>query len=268
MPSPFPGMDPYLENPTTWPDLHSSLISYIREELQPQIRPKYIARIGERVELSSLTRAYVPDVLVIRSAPAAYGEAVADGVLVADEPTTISLFEEERRVPFLQIIRHPSGEVVTLIEVLSPANKTGEDRLKYLRKQDDIYNSQANLVEIDLLGEGLPTTLARLGRIDEPVGWRYIVSVLRNQNGAKIEAYPISLRQRLPRCRIPLLPEDDDAILDLPAVFTRCYDVGGYDLLVDYSQPPTAELSPDDEAWRVTLLSGLMSEKQNPRTSA
>lgn len=254
MPSPFPGMDPYLEDPQTWPDLHSSLISYIREELQPQLRPKYIARIGERVELSSLRRGYIPDVLLIRSAPAVYGEAVAGGLLVADEPTTIALLEEERRVPFLEIIHHPSGEVVTLIEVLSPANKTGEERLKYLRKQDDIYNSQVNLVEIDLLGEGPPTTLARLGRIDEPADWRYIISVLRNQNNAKIEVYPIPLRQRLPRCRIPLLPEDEDVVLDLPAVFTRCYDIGGYDLLIDYSQPPTVTLSPEDKEWMKTLL--------------
>jgi len=172
--------------------------------------------------------------------------------------------EEERRVPFLEIIHHPSGDVVTLIEVLSPANKTGEDRQKYLRKQDDIRNSQANLVEIDLLGEGPATTLARLGHIDEPADWRYIVSVLRNRNDAKIEAYPVPLHQRLPRCRIPLLPEDEDAILDLPAIFTRCYDIGGYDLLIDYSQPPPVELSPKDEAWRVTLLSAQNLQKQSP----
>lgn len=264
MPSPFPGMDPYLENPATWPDLHQRLIAYSAEALQPQLRPKYIARIGERVELSSFRRAYIPDVLLIRSTPALYGEALAEGVLVADEPTTIGMLEEKRRVPFLEIIHHPGGEVVTLIEVLSPANKTGEDREKYLRKQDDIRNSQVNLVEIDLLGEGEPTTLARLGRIGEPADWRYIVSVLRNQNDAKIEAYPVSLRQRLPRCRIPLLPEDDDAILDLPAVFTRCYDVGGYDLLIDYAQPPTVQLSPEDETWRITLLSEQNLQKQNP----
>jgi hypothetical protein len=254
MPSPFPGMDPYLENPSTWPDLHQRLIAYSAEALQSQIRPKYIARIGERVELSSFRRGYIPDVLLIRSAPAPYGEALAGGLLVADEPTTIAMLEEERRVPFLEIIHHPSGEVVTLIEVLSPANKTGEDRQKYLRKQDDIRNSQANLVEIDLLGEGQPTTLARLGSIDKPAGWRYIVSVLRNRTPGGIEAYPIPLRQRLPRCRIPLLPEDEDAILDLPAVFTRCYDVGGYDLLVDYRQPPPVELSLEDKKWMETLL--------------
>lgn len=254
MPSPFPGMDPYLENPSTWPDLHSSLISYIREALQPQIRPKYIARIGERVALSSFRRSYIPDVLLIRSAASPYGAALAGGLLVADEPTTIAMLEEERRVPFLEIIHHPSGEVVTLIEVLSPANKTGEERQKYLRKQDDIRNSQTNLVEIDLLGEGLPTTLARLATIHEPAKWRYIVSVLRNRTSGRIEAYPIPLRQRLPRCGIPLLPEDEDAVLDLPAVFTRCYDVGGYDLLIDYSQPPPVTLDSADKEWMETLL--------------
>lgn len=255
MPSPFPGMDPYLENPATWPDLHQRLITYSAEALQPQLRPKYIARIGERVELSSFRRGYIPDVLLIRSAPARYGAAVTEGLLEADEPTTITPLEEERRMPFLEIIHHPSGDVVTLIEVLSPANKSGEGREKYLRKQDDIRNSQANLVEIDLLGEGPPTTLARLGNIDKPAGCRYIVSVLRNRTSREIEAYPVSLRQRLPRCRIPLLPEDEDAILDLPAVFTRCYDIGSYDLLVDYSQPPPIQLSQEDEAWRVALLS-------------
>jgi hypothetical protein len=91
MPSPFPGMDPYLENPATWPDLHQRLIAYSAEALQPQLRPKYIARIGERVELSSFRRAYIPDVLLIRSTPALYGEALAEGVLVADEPTTIGM---------------------------------------------------------------------------------------------------------------------------------------------------------------------------------
>lgn len=268
MPSPFPGMDPYLENPSTWPDLHQRLIAYSAEALQPQLRPRYIARIGERVELSSFRRGYIPDVLLIRTPPSPYGEALAGGLLVADEPTTIGLLEEERRVPFLEIIHHPSGEVVTLIEVLSPANKSGEDRQKYLRKQDDIRNSQVNLVEIDLLGEGQPTTLARLGRVDEPADWRYIVSVLRNRTSGEIEAYPVSLRQRLPRCRIPLLPEDEDVVLDLPTVFTRCYDIGGYDLLVDYSQPPPVTLSPEDEAWQIALLSELESQNLNPRTSA
>lgn len=254
MPSPFPGMDPYLENPSTWPDLHSSLISYIREQLQPQIRPKYIARIGERVELSSFGRAYIPDVLLIRTPPTPYGVTVAENILVADEPTTIAMLEEERRVPFLEIIHHPSGKVVTLIEVLSPVNKTGAGWEKYVRKQNDIRDAGVNLVEIDLLGEGEATTMARHVTIDEPADWRYMVSVCRNQTFTQIEAYPIPLRERLPRCRIPLRSEDEDAVLDLPAIFTRCYDVGGYDLLVDYNQPPPVALNSAEMAWLDSLL--------------
>lgn len=268
MPSPFPGMDPYLENPKTWPDLHSSLISYIREELQPQLRPKYIARIGERVELSTFGRAYIPDVLVIRSATAVYQTAPVGAAPVADEPVVMRLLEEERRVPFLEIIHHPSGEVVTLIEVLSPANKSGEGREKYLRKQDDICNAGVNLVEIDLLSQGEATTRARLVGAEKSVQWRYHVSVTRSQPAARIEAYPTSLQQRLPRCRIPLRPEDEDVVLDLPGVFTRCYDVGGYDLLVDYSQPPPVPLSQVEAEWMADLLASLLSPDQNPRTSA
>ena len=111
-----------------------------------------------------------------------------------------------------------------------------------------------NLVEIDLLGEGQPTTLARLGCINQPAGWRYIVSVLRNQTTVRLEAYPIPLRDRLPRCRIPLRAEDEDAVLDLPAVFTRCYDIGGYDLFIDYTQPPPVELDDADREWMKSLL--------------
>lgn len=254
MPSPFPGMDPYLENPKSWPDLHSSLISYIREDLQPQLRPKYIARIGERVELSSLGRGYIPDVLVIRSAPAAYGAPTAEAAPVADEPLVMTLLEEERTVPFLEIIHHPSGEVVTLIEVLSPANKSGEGREKYLRKQDDICNAGVNLVEIDLLSQGEATTRACRAGAEKSAQWRYHVSVTRSRPTARIEVYPASLRKRLPRCRIPLRAEDKDAVLDLPAVFTRCYDIGGYDLLVDYRQPPPVELSLEDKEWMEQLL--------------
>lgn len=44
MPSPFPGMDPYLEG-YLWPDGHSALANKIRQSLTPQLRPKYTARL-------------------------------------------------------------------------------------------------------------------------------------------------------------------------------------------------------------------------------
>ncbi len=254
MPSPFPGMDPYLENPSLWPDIHTSLISYIREELQPQVRPKYIARIGERVEVVEYGRNYVPDIMLVQPPLGAPFLPEATGVLVADTPFKMRFLDDQRRVPFIEIIYRETGDLVTLIEVLNLDNKMGRGRDKYLRKQEELLDSQVNLVEIDLLSLGQPTTVAQTAQIPNPPTSRYIVATSRGGYREEIEYYPISLQDRLPRCRIPLGIYDEDAGLDLPAVFTRCYDVGGYDLLIDYTQPPPVSLPPQDEEWLVALL--------------
>ena len=249
MPSPFPGMDPYLEDHTLWPDVHSSLIAYIREALQAKIRPEYVARIGERIELAQVHRGYIPDVLIVKPPRTLRETAVYAGALVADEPQTHALLDEERRVPYIEIIRRESGEVVTLIEVLSPSNKIGDGRDQYLRKQADLLTTPVSLVEIDLLREGRPTTLARQADITQPPDWRYVVSVSRSGQRSRLEVYAFGIRDRLPRCRIPLRSPDPDVVLDLPEVFARCYDVGSYDLLIDYTKPPPGELSEAEIAW-------------------
>ena len=229
------------------------MIAYISESLQPQIRPKYIARIGERVQVAEAPQSYVPDVLLIhpiREAPTlTYTAAIP-----ADEPQKAAYLDEERHVPYLEIIYRESGEVVTLIEVLSPANKVGDGRDQYLQKQHDLLNTQVNLVEIDLLGYGKDTVLARNVVITKPTDWRYMINVSRADQRRELELHAIPLQQRLPRCRIPLRSPDPDAVLDLPAVFTRCYDVGGYDLLIDYGQLPNVSLSDVEKAWLVNLL--------------
>lgn len=257
MPSPFPGMDPYLEDRTLWPDVHASLITYIREGLQPQIRPKYVARIGERVQLVSARRSYVPDTLLVRTTREPPPTLSTAETPAADEPQTIAYLDEERRVPYIEIIYRETGDVVTLIKVLSPTNKVGDGREQYLQKQADLLSSEVNLVEIDLLGYGKDTVLARNAIITDPPDWRYLVNVSRGQKRNELELYAVPLRERLPRCRIPLRLPDPDAVLDLPAVFTHCYDVGGYDLLIDYSQPPAVPLRDEETAW----LNDLLQEK-------
>ncbi|NJN81614.1 MAG: DUF4058 family protein [Caldilineaceae bacterium] len=265
MPSPFPGMDPYLENHSIWPDVHSTMIAYIRESLQPRLRPRYVARIGERIELAEMGQAYVPDVLIVQPqhGPVRMGavaEMVAD--MVADQPMTIGFLDEERRVPYIEIVHRETGDVITLIEVLSPVNKVGNGRKRYLQKQDDLANSYMNLVEIDLLSFGEPTTLARKADTLEAPEWRYVVSVRRAQRRGQLEVYPFGLMDRLPRCRIPLRPDDPDVVLDLPAVFARCYEVGGYDLMIDYTRPPDVDLSDEEETW----VRGLLDALRTPST--
>lgn len=254
MPSPFPGMDPYLEERSLWPDVHSTLISYIRESLQPQVRPKYIARIGERIELASIQKGYVPDVMVVQPPQNPARSVTESGVLVADEPLTLDFLEEEHRIPFIEIIYRETGDVVTVIEVLSPSNKSGEGRDEYLQKQKDLLNSQANLVEIDLLGYGQKTTLVRTAQISTPADWRYSITISRLNRRRKVEAYVFNIQDPLPKCRIPLRAADPDVVLNLPSVFTRCYEIGSYDLLIDYARLPPVSLDSQETAWMQIYL--------------
>lgn len=253
MPSPFPGMDPYLEDPNIWPGVHQRLITYIADELHPHVRPRYHARIGERLYVVTSQRAVYPDVTVVERtlrerAPA--GVAAAPPTLTADDPVTIAISEAEYREPFVEIIHNASGDVVTVIEVLSPANKTtGPGREQYRQKQQEVLGSEAHLVEIDLLAEGAPTVApppAILAQLDP---FHYLISVNRHPARNRFELYPFPLPERLPRPRIPLRAPDPDVVLDLPAVFTRCYDNGGYADFVDYGQPPPVPLSDAEHVW-------------------
>ncbi len=257
MPSPFPGMDPYLESPATWPDVHQRLITYISENLQPQLRPKYIARIGERVQLTGMSRHYVPDVLLVHTRREPKPALATSAVPLPDEPQRVSALDNAYREPYVEVVARDSGEVVTLIEVLGPANKTGDGRSQYLQKQESLMDSAVNLVEIDLLGYGEATTLARNAVIVEPADWRYLIGISRAEHRGSLDLYAVPLRERLPNCRIPLRPPDPDAVLDLTAVLSRAYETGSYDLSIDYTLTPAVPLSASEAAW----LEGLLVER-------
>ncbi len=270
MPSLFPGMDPYLEESRRWTDVHQGLITYIRDALQPCVRPRYHARMGERVYILNPPRAIAPDVFLIgRPQPDVGGRRVrepavsyataAPGVMTfsveeADVPIMFMMPPIDVREPFVEVV-HGDGEVVTVIEVLSPANKApGEGYRQYRRKQKELLHSTVNLIEIDLLSTGLPiVALAEESRASLPPH-RYLVSVRRGPDTFQFEAYPIPLQRRLPRIRVPLRAPDPDVVLDLQAVFDLSYDNGGYADLVDYRQPPPVELSAEEAVWMDGML--------------
>jgi hypothetical protein len=137
MPGPFPGMDPYLERRDLWPDVHQSLITYSRDALQPQIRPRYHARIGERLYVIPPHRSIYPDVTVTQHPLAeAPGEGRDMAVLTADAPVVIAVAPEEVREPFIEILDLTrGGRVVTVIETLSPANKNAWRRARSVSPQ-------------------------------------------------------------------------------------------------------------------------------------
>src|SRR5262245_44665458 len=250
MPSPFPGMDPYLEDPSVFPDLHDSLIAGLREALNAGLPEPYYAGIGSRVWVESARRRIGPDVQVLRP-PETNGGARTEGggvaVAVAAEPVLVYVPDEEVRETFVEIHLGDNGDrLVTLIEILSPANKTpGEmGRDQYLRKQQEVLTSQVHLVEIDLLRVGTHSTaVPRDHAVARTGGFDYHVCIHRFDQHKHYTVYPIRLPQPLPAIAVPLLPGDGEANVNLQAVFDRCYETGQYRRRVRYREwTPTPAL--------------------------
>jgi hypothetical protein len=260
-------MDPYLENPAIFPDLHDSLIAYLREALNATLPAPYYAGSASRTWVEFSHRGIGPDVNVLR--PEVPGHVPEEGeseggvatLTVQVEPVVIHIpfVEEEAREPFLEIYAQPGGErVVATVEILSRSNKTpGEHgRDLYRKKQREALCSQVHLIEIDLLRGGTHTTavpldsaLARTGRFD------YHVCIHQFDRQEDYIIYPIHLQQRLPLLPVPLLPGDPPVKVDLQAVLDRCYDTGKYSRRVRYRErQPVPPLRPEQTAWAEQLL--------------
>lgn len=259
MSSPFPGMDPFLERADVFPDLHDGLIIYLREALQSRLPAPYFAGTGRRVWVEFSHRPIQPDVNVRRGheEPHSGDEAggTATAIAVRAQPIVITVPHDERREPFVEIIRaDDEGErLVTVIEVLSPANKTpGEQgRDLYLRKQREVLGSKIHLVEIDLLRGGEHTTAIPYEYlVREAAPFDYYVCIHRFDNLEDYFVYPILLSQALPEIAIPLMPGDGEVTIDLQAVFKRCYETGPYRRRIRYErESPEPPLTREQLAW-------------------
>jgi hypothetical protein len=264
MPSPFPGMDPFLEHPTIFPGLHDGLVAYLREALQARLPEPYYAEIGNRAWVEVSARTIGPDVEVLhRRGPSGEESSPGGRVAVAppprSEPVLVTVPHDEQREPFLQILSSMEGEtIITIVEVLSLTNKTPGERGRelYLRKQREVLDSSINLVEIDLLRAGLHTTavpkdraVARAGSFD------YHVSIHRGDNIEDYFVYPIQLDQPLPEIAIPLKPGDPTVPVDLQAVFDRSYETGPYKRRVRYlDTSPVPPLDVERSKWASELI--------------
>lgn len=265
MSSPFPGMDPFLENPEIFPDIHDRLVIYLADACQPVLPEPYYSAIGRRAWIEVSERPVEPDVNVVRAQwpepPAGAGSgAVAVAEDTATEPVVIHVPHDEHREPFVEIYvgQGKDRRLVTLIEVLSPSNKhPGEHgRNLYLRKQREILGSQVHLIEIDLLRGGTHTTAVPLDRLRRRVvEYDYHVCLHRFDQLEDYVVYPFRLSQRLPRIEVPLLPGDGSISLDLQAVFDRCYDAGPYRREINYrTVSPVPPLSDEQAAWVAARL--------------
>jgi len=272
-------MDPFLEDPAVFPDLHDRLITYLSEALNAVLPAPYFTGIASRVWIESSRRRVEPDVDLLRPAQPVNGgvhKGGGGGVAVAQEVTTepvvIELASEEVRETFLEIHAQPGGEhLVTTIEVLSPSNTPGgHGRTPYLQKQDEVLQSRVHLVEIDLLRAGLPTTLAPVGQTVRVAGfYDYHVCVHRWDRPNLCFVYPIQLQGRLPVVSVPLLPDDPPVAVNLKAVLDRAYDGGQYRRRVHYRESvPPPPLHPNQTVWVEETLraAGLREPPPGPTT--
>lgn len=256
MPSPFPGMDPYLEG-YLWPDAHSALAAKIRQLLTPLLRPRYTARLGVYVVEDSAPETELgimyPDLEVLLTAPARTSAAgpsrpsSAEGVARggAPAPLTIPVVPPiEVRLVNVEVRDAAGNELITCIELLSPVNKREPGLSAYRQKRHRFHHAGIHLIEVDLLRRGMrPVSHPRIP--DVP----YVVLLTRS-HAAVTEVWPVSLREALPTIPVPLRSSDDDVLLDLQAALTAVYDEAAYDLSVDYRRPPPPpELSEPDAAW-------------------
>lgn len=252
MPSPFAGMDPYMEG-DLWTTVHAHLGTEIARQLSPKLYPKYVARAIRRYVLDTPEDIAVaasnmyPDVSVSEMSRAT---RLTGKTAVATAPLKLpTLMPSE--VPHVSVWIRDSKHrrLVAGIELLSPTNKRGRPRHKYIARREHILMSSVHLLEIDLLRQGLRVPM------QEPLpAADYFVLLSRAPNRPLTDVWPIRLGEKLPVVPVPLLPGDADVSLDLQAAFTSIYDEFHFELDIDYQEPPDVPFTPKQASWAEKLL--------------
>jgi len=252
-------MDPYLEG-DMWQEFHETLASAMRAQLMPLLAPRYVALLAKRYILTRPTlgivdlppRMVYPDVHVVAppAAPPATGRDGAPTAVAEPAVELPSVLSEE--VPQLSIeIRDVAQRLlVTVIEILSPVNKRSEGARDYDARRTELLNTRTHVLEIDLLRRG-----TRIQLDGEPPSAPYDIYLSRWQRRPMTQVWPLLLRAPLPVVPVPLLPPDPDVSLDMQAAVQACFDLVGYERLLDYSSPPTTpEFNTEDAAWLDEVL--------------
>lgn len=266
MPTPFPGMDPYLEKPGRWPNIHARLIVALADDITAKVRPRYYVSVEEHaylLRLEEMERLLRPDISVVRENAPVY-EAAAEATLASPvdkaarastqavaKPVTITLpVVEEVHERFLEVRQVEDGRLVTVIEILSPTNKqSGKGRALYAHKRQAVLESQAHLVEIDLLRAGEPPEFIHAQQLAH-----YYILLSQEAQRPSATLIPWHIRHPIPTFRLPLLPGDDEPEVDLGQILHALYARAGFDLRIDYKQEPDPPFSGEDKIWVDTLL--------------
>ena len=252
MPSPFPGMDPYLEGPTYWAGFHAAFIIHARDALVAQLPTGYYAEVEQHVWLEDEAGDdrhpfAIPDTYVGDDERGG-GAAVATRKkkMQATPALEVTLPKLKKRPhKYVKVVDKANNRVVTVIELLSPANKTGEDREQYVLKRAEFFAAKVNLVELDLLRDGARMPFGK----PKPPQADYYALVCRGDRHPKASVWAWTVRDPFPVLPIPLKPADGDLDLDPKPSFDRTYDGAGYQKRIRYDQPPESPLRVADAEW-------------------
>ncbi|HEY83635.1 MAG TPA: DUF4058 family protein [Chloroflexi bacterium] len=262
--SPFPGMDPYLEAPDMWPDVHERLITIFAEQLAPNLAPSYVAELNTQIVIDrvfdgpSEEKIMLPDVTVAQ-APENFGGVAVAAPPIAPAPLRLfAPMNVPTRLVCAYIRLRETNRLVTVIKLLSPVNKRpgGSGRREYLEKRNAYFDAPAHLVEIDLLRQWPRMPLEGvLPKSD------YLAIVCKMHERRACDVWPISVQHPLPVLPIPLLDPDPPVPLDMGQALRTAYQRARYDLRIDYSKPPTPLLAPEDRAWAEGLVAQNISSQ-------
>jgi hypothetical protein len=221
MPSPFPGMDPFLECEKIWPAFQHHLVACLYQTLLPGLVDRYRARVGQRHYST-------------------------------EQALFTSIIREEHEEEFIEIRQRNDSRLITLVDVVSPANKTTlAGRKAYLEKRKEAKSANASLVEIDLVMQGQPMLDYSREGLPE---WDHAVTVTRASQPERYEIYTATLQKKLPKFRLPLAADDRDTVIDLQTVFARCFDQANFIAQINYLQNPPTRLDEEDRKWVDDLL--------------
>jgi hypothetical protein len=268
MPSPFPGMDPYLENPDIWPGFHNWLIASLADHVEPNLPPQYYVAIERRLYLAATTvpeTVGIPDLTVIgrgRERPGNGSTAGSSGAGASNTRSGVQVLTVAVPVPeqvqetYLEIRGLSEGDVVTALEILSPWNKRpGEGSRVYEAKRQRTLGSATHLIEVDLLRGGDPPPIyVQSGTETGGVPGDFRILIARAGRRMAADLYAWTARDPVPSFPLPLRTGEAELEVDLQSVLQRLYDRGRYRMQIDYRREPVPPLAPDDAAWADHLL--------------
>lgn len=252
MASPFPGMDPFIEDAGYWSEFHVRFINAWADLLADALPERYEMSLGERVYLvendPDTRKLIYPDLGI--EATTLRSRAPPAGSVATLEPVTIPLvIPEGPREAYVEILHRPDRQLVTALELLSPANKEPPGRIEYLAKRRALLYQKVNLVELDLLhgGRRMPTAIPL-----PPADYYYLVARSEERPDAEVSSW--TLRDPLPRLPVPLLEPDPDIFFDLAAVFNTTYERARFGRKLPYKGPLPASLGNEDCQWAAAIL--------------